>query len=354
MESNSIQTDTMNGSNELILRLDGSRKKYILNQDHNVAGRGEECDLNLPTKTVARRHAEFTRLDNAWFVKDLGSKNGIILNGKRLEPFEERRLSSGDRLMLGGMEFRVETDDKEAVAGQGRNLLFYILAGVVILACLVVIFVVIKIWKENSLRTTEKTVAAKEEAAVEETAEEPVMEAAEEETAEEGGNEEKMEDSEPKTQMISQTVIQETSEVPDAGPVEETVSSRVESELDKQIYSAITIHWESSGLEDHAMDWQDEGLEKAVREALGKKEGVIMLRDVFGLTDLNAAGYDIENVDALGELVNLTRLDLHQNRIRKVDVLKNLPNLRQLSLSENRIQEISAFNNKLTDRKSVV
>jgi len=69
-------------------------------------GRGAGCNLAVPDDDVSREHAEFERRWDGVFVRDLKSKNGVVLGGERLAG--EHRLSDGDVLRLGQTTFRLE------------------------------------------------------------------------------------------------------------------------------------------------------------------------------------------------------------------------------------------------------
>ena len=45
-------------------------------------GRGETCHLRPNSEQVSREHAEFTLESNVVIVRDLGSRNGTLVNGK--------------------------------------------------------------------------------------------------------------------------------------------------------------------------------------------------------------------------------------------------------------------------------
>jgi pSer/pThr/pTyr-binding forkhead associated (FHA) protein len=79
-----------------------------------VIGRGEEAGLVLSDPDVSREHLEIVRdLDGA-LARDLASKNGLEVNGKRLR---ERRLRHGDGLRLGGTLIRYEDPAEQALKG---------------------------------------------------------------------------------------------------------------------------------------------------------------------------------------------------------------------------------------------
>lgn len=71
-------------------------------------GRDPACDVVLPDPRVSRRHAEIDAADDAVAFRDLGSANGVLLNG------EERRdgsLDCGDVLRIGDTELVIEADE---------------------------------------------------------------------------------------------------------------------------------------------------------------------------------------------------------------------------------------------------
>jgi pSer/pThr/pTyr-binding forkhead associated (FHA) protein len=69
-----------------------------------VVGRRPECDVTIPSGSVSGRHCELRFSDGFWSVRDLGSKNGIGVNGVRCQ---EQRLEPKDRLSIGRVRFRI-------------------------------------------------------------------------------------------------------------------------------------------------------------------------------------------------------------------------------------------------------
>lgn len=59
-------------------------KEYLLTEEISTIGRSEECTITIDEQLVSRNHAEIHRIDNAYQVHDLQSKNGIYVNNKRL------------------------------------------------------------------------------------------------------------------------------------------------------------------------------------------------------------------------------------------------------------------------------
>ncbi|WP_028057354.1 FhaA domain-containing protein [Candidatus Solirubrobacter pratensis] len=66
-----------------------------------VLGRSRDCDVVLDDPNVSRHHAEVRPSGGSWIVNDLGSTNGVKVNGRRLEPARPESLKPGDVIELG-------------------------------------------------------------------------------------------------------------------------------------------------------------------------------------------------------------------------------------------------------------
>jgi hypothetical protein len=85
----------------------GEGRRTVLSGDRVLLGRSRECDVQLADPNVSRRHAELRRDNGGWSVVDLGSTNGIKLNGRRVD---QAALEPGDRITLGLTELTYELD----------------------------------------------------------------------------------------------------------------------------------------------------------------------------------------------------------------------------------------------------
>ena len=138
---------------------------------------------------------------------------------------------------------------------------------------------------------------------------------------------------------------------------------------------------------DHRMVWHDKAVEKAVREAIGKEQGIVMLSDVISLKRLDLSAMEIENIQDLAEfsrleyldlsltkvtdiapvaslkklrvfwcqycgledlsamegMEKLTELHLDHNKIRSIQVLGTIPSLKEVTLSDNEISDLSVL-----------
>jgi hypothetical protein len=66
-----------------------------------VVGRSREADVRVADVNVSRRHAELRQEGATYWIVDLGSTNGLEVNGKRVD---RARLRDGDRITLGATE----------------------------------------------------------------------------------------------------------------------------------------------------------------------------------------------------------------------------------------------------------
>ena len=65
-------------------------------------GRSPDCHITIEDPLVSRRHAKIVLTDDGPVVRDLGSRNGVLVNGERVDG--ERALQDGDRIRLGTQE----------------------------------------------------------------------------------------------------------------------------------------------------------------------------------------------------------------------------------------------------------
>ena len=74
-------------------------KATELEQDMVAIGRNPDCEISLPSSTVSRRHAQIRREGNQYYLKDLNSTNGTLLN--REPVIGEELLHDRDEIGLG-------------------------------------------------------------------------------------------------------------------------------------------------------------------------------------------------------------------------------------------------------------
>ena len=97
-----VSAEELGVERELVtLTFDGRR--HEVNQRRVVIGRSRDCDIQLTDANVSRRHAELRQEGASYWIVDLGSTNGIEVNGKRVK---RAKLSDGDTITLGSTDVR--------------------------------------------------------------------------------------------------------------------------------------------------------------------------------------------------------------------------------------------------------
>jgi Protein of unknown function (DUF3662)/FHA domain len=83
-------------------------RRYVLEGPRATIGRSKDADCVLRDANVSRHHAELRRSPaGEWTIADLGSTNGIKVNGRRVG---STRLASGDSVTLGTTTFRFDVE----------------------------------------------------------------------------------------------------------------------------------------------------------------------------------------------------------------------------------------------------
>ena len=80
-------------------RLQANGRTMIVGPGGAVLGRSRDCDVVLDDPNVSRHHAEVRPSGGSWIVNDLGSTNGVKVNGRRIRGPES--LKRGDVIEIG-------------------------------------------------------------------------------------------------------------------------------------------------------------------------------------------------------------------------------------------------------------
>ena len=101
-------------------RKDGTEVAFELGDKAIAIGRSPEADLVLLDDKVSRLHCGIRYWDGEYILKDLHSKNGTYVNGRRVELC---KLNPGDQIRVGSCVFTVEGE-----AGKGTETILRELA----------------------------------------------------------------------------------------------------------------------------------------------------------------------------------------------------------------------------------
>src|SRR5262249_20539710 len=91
---------------QLLALTDGP--SIVLDKPILLLGRHPECDIQIDSRKVSRRHCCIAQVADYLVVRDLDSTNGIRVNGARVQ---EGKLRHGDELTIGNHRYQVSWDD---------------------------------------------------------------------------------------------------------------------------------------------------------------------------------------------------------------------------------------------------
>jgi pSer/pThr/pTyr-binding forkhead associated (FHA) protein len=78
----------------------------LVGKSELVVGRDASADISLDDRALSRRHCRIERRGAALWLIDLGSANGTLVNGTRVE--EAHRIARGDVITVGRYHLRIE------------------------------------------------------------------------------------------------------------------------------------------------------------------------------------------------------------------------------------------------------
>ena len=104
-----------------LIRIDdeGSDERYTLDEECMVLGRHPDCEIQLDFGAISRQHAQVIREGGNYFVEDLGSRNGTLVNDQLVSG--RRQLDEGDRLKICDISFRYSMDEIQTEASWGTK-----------------------------------------------------------------------------------------------------------------------------------------------------------------------------------------------------------------------------------------
>jgi predicted component of type VI protein secretion system len=106
---------------KLILLMNPTTTKQVaLRTPDTTIGRASTNDIALEDEQASRFHAVFT-IDGPFVsLKDLGSRNGVFVNGQKIET---QILANGDEITIGSCKMRFLADDQEFTAIEALRLM---------------------------------------------------------------------------------------------------------------------------------------------------------------------------------------------------------------------------------------
>ncbi len=95
-----VDTADLEPGTALLVGIRGPNRgaRFLLDRDVVTVGRHPDSDIFLDDITVSRRHAEFRRDAQRFWIHDVGSLNGTYVNGNRAD---DQLLETGDEVQVG-------------------------------------------------------------------------------------------------------------------------------------------------------------------------------------------------------------------------------------------------------------
>lgn len=99
---------------QLIALTEGQR--ILIDKPILLLGRDQECDIQFDSRKISRRHCCIAQVSDQLIIRDLGSTNGIRINGVRVL---EGYLNSGDEVAIGNYRYEVRWDSNPPAPKNG-------------------------------------------------------------------------------------------------------------------------------------------------------------------------------------------------------------------------------------------
>jgi len=79
---------------------ENGKKTYEMMKNSITIGRGKDCELQIDKEFISRKHCSISKYGGKFFLKDLGSTNGTLLNDKKVEETGVE-LDNDDKIKIG-------------------------------------------------------------------------------------------------------------------------------------------------------------------------------------------------------------------------------------------------------------
>lgn len=89
-----------------LVAVDDEQVVHLLNRSIMIIGRAEDCDIQIDSKKISRKHACLRVASTAVIIEDMGSTNGVFVNGRRTK---KQLLHDGDEVLVGDVRFRLSS-----------------------------------------------------------------------------------------------------------------------------------------------------------------------------------------------------------------------------------------------------
>jgi pSer/pThr/pTyr-binding forkhead associated (FHA) protein len=85
-------------------------KTFRIDRSEIIIGRAIENDVQFPDRSVSRHHCRIAKNGRSWWIEDMESTNGTIIDGAPI--LARRELQHGDMVVAGFSKFVFQMDDR--------------------------------------------------------------------------------------------------------------------------------------------------------------------------------------------------------------------------------------------------
>lgn len=100
----------------------GQSVEKITDSSKVVIGRSPRCDFSIQDAALSRNHCLVECVNGEFFITDLGSSNGVYLQGERIEPNHRIQFFTYIHLALASLECQVQDIDEEEMHAYTKTL----------------------------------------------------------------------------------------------------------------------------------------------------------------------------------------------------------------------------------------
>ena len=107
---------------KLLIKVRNQQKQLFSFGTSITIGREDGCDLLLPDPSISRQHAQIHIVGEEVIAEDLGSQNGIVVDGQRLREGQRLPMKSKSEMQLGKFTLVLLTSSAEDQFYRGRSI----------------------------------------------------------------------------------------------------------------------------------------------------------------------------------------------------------------------------------------
>lgn len=95
-----------------VVLVDNSELSFNVSKETFTVGRSPQCDVVIPHEGMSRKHCQITYKDGDLYIEDLGSVNGVLIDGKKIEPNTPTKFQIFLNVTFGAVQsLKIELDD---------------------------------------------------------------------------------------------------------------------------------------------------------------------------------------------------------------------------------------------------